>query len=255
MTPTHLQPTICGFSSITPNLQKVKPSYLFFTDIIKIYFHFARFPFTISVESARIKVSGIRQNNKSGMTENLRHAERRVLRMKKLRHLTVTIVALMTAAILLCGCGTDLFKAEPKEFSKAGMTITLSDKFYEKDMVNYTAYYESQKVGVTALKEEFTLFEQAGYDCGELSIKDYIGFVIQANELPTDTEITEENGLTSFTYEKTASGNDFKYFAAAYKTGDAFWLFNFYCERDDFDGFLPRFQEWAGSVTFTADQK
>ena len=59
------------------------------------------------------------------------------------------------------------FIGESKEFTKAGLTISLSDKFAELESEQgFDAYYSSDYCGVVVLKEPFSLeeAEQAGID-------------------------------------------------------------------------------------------
>lgn len=146
----------------------------------------------------------------------------------------------------LCSCSTVLSEPEEKQFSKEGATITLTDEFTEKDLVSQTAYYESMDSIVVMLKEEFTLFEEAGYE--DMTLSEYADLVIQANSLSAERK--EEEGLTCFTYEKEQNGKNFEYYATVFKGPDAYWLIQFACETKNFDDFLPDFQKWANSVTF-----
>ena len=99
---------------------------------------------------------------------------------------------------------------------------------------------------VVMLKEEFTLFEEAGYE--DMTLSEYADLVIQANSLSAERK--EEEGLTCFTYEKEQNGKNFEYYATVFKGPDAYWLIQFACETKNFDDFLPDFQKWAKSVTF-----
>ena len=163
--------------------------------------------------------------------------------------LTVFCICMITVC---CACSAKPLKTsggddDDKEFSKSGMTITLTDGFVEKDLVSQTAYYESTKAIVTALKEEFSLFEQAGYE--DMTLEEYGNLVLTTNSF--DTEMQHKNGLSYFTYEKSVSGKDFKYFATVFEGSDAFWLIQFASEQKNFDTFQPKFEKWANSVKFT----
>ena len=163
---------------------------------------------------------------------------------------TIRSAFLLLAGILLagagCACSVSTQTIEPT-FEKAGMSIVLTDAFYEKDLVSQTAYYESSNAIVTALKDEFSTLEAAGIGT-DISLSDYAGIVMEVNGL--DSEIREEDGLTYFTYEKSVSGKDYQYFASVYQAPDAFWLIQFGCERDNFEELEPDFIKWAGTVTF-----
>lgn len=132
--------------------------------------------------------------------------------------------------------------AKKKNFSKAGLTITLTNKFHEKEMVSYTAVYNSESIAVFALKEEKSLLEG-----GELTLEEYADLVISNNQL--DATVKETEGLTSFTFEKHVNGKDCTYFAAVYKGNDAYWLLQFSCESTKYEGLKSTVIKYAKSVT------
>lgn len=157
---------------------------------------------------------------------------------------------LLCCAVLLAGvCGCGLLGGEPaaKDFSKSGATITLTEQFTEKDLISQTAYYESRKAIVTMLKEEYSMFRNTEYE--DMTLTQYAKLVIQVNGL--SGKVSEENGLTYFTYEKSTNGKDFKYYATVFKGPDAYWLIQFACETENFTEYQPEFQKWAKSVTFS----
>lgn len=162
------------------------------------------------------------------------------------------IIALTAAMVMLvslfASCG-NAGSAPAKEFSKAGMSISLTETFVEKEMASLTAYYESPKVIVTCLKEEFTQFEALGVSSDDITLDDYAELVIENNQM--DLDATKEDGLTYFTYEKTVSGKDFSYMACVYKSSDAFWLIQFACEQKNFDSMKEQMKSWAQTVKFS----
>ena len=132
---------------------------------------------------------------------------------KRFIWLTFFIVIL----ILLQGCSL-FVKEEAKSFSKSGMTIELTNKFSEVTNEPYTVCYNSKKIAVFALKEEFTLFSGIEYN-----LKEYAEVVINNNSLTS--EVKEENGLISFEFSKTVNEQNINYIATVYKTSDSYWLF------------------------------
>ena len=156
-------------------------------------------------------------------------------------------IALISLALvfLMVFTACDLFKSE-KTFSKSGYQITLDDSFTEKEYVSMTGYYESTKMIVTVLKEEFTLFE--GYDVETL--KEYAELVIEANGMSNITP-SESNGTVFFEYEKNLNGKDYKYYATVHKSSDAFWLVQFGCEAKNYDDLKSDMEKYAAS--FNAD--
>ena len=155
---------------------------------------------------------------------------------------TICVVLLIGA----CSCSS-LTKPTAKDFTKAGATITLTDKFMEQELATQTAYYVSQTSIVTTLKEEFSLFKGTEYEV--MTLKEYADLVIDANTLKASA--AEKDGLVYFTYEKSMNGKDYKYYATVFKGTDAYWLIQFACEVKNFDKFLPDFEGWAKSVKFS----
>lgn len=164
--------------------------------------------------------------------------------------LIVLSAVLSFSVFFVLGGGLDnvfTSKAKAKEFSKAGMTITLTSDFIEKEIASQTAYYESQKHIVMVLKEEFTIFESIGIST-DISVKEYAKLVIDNNLMTSEVE--EKDGLTYFKYEKTINGKQSSYFATVFKSSDAFWLIQFACESKNAEDSEDLFVEWGQSIKF-----
>lgn len=162
----------------------------------------------------------------------------------KIRVIALACVLVM-AVSMLAGCGS----VKAKEFSKAGMSITLTTAFTEKEMATQTAYYESQKAIVTCLKEEFSILEDEGLSADDVTLEQYGEAVIVMNGL--DSEVQTEDGLTYIRYDKSLNGKDFSYYATVFKGTDAFWMIQFACESKNFDSMHEIFKTWAKSVKFS----
>jgi len=163
--------------------------------------------------------------------------------MKKILSICLVFILTMT---LLTGCAfkTLLDKISPPEektFTKSGMSITLTDDFYEKEYVSFTSAYESEKIAVFTLKEEFTLFGGANY-----SLKEYAELVTQANMLSATVKTKDD--LTYFAYDKEVNGKDFHYTAFVYKGSDAYWLIQFACVKDQAEKLEKDIFAYAASV-------
>jgi len=162
--------------------------------------------------------------------------------MKKLSSFLTLILVVCMLLTALSACS--LFEPEEKTFSKAGMSITLTEEFFEKDIVTQTAYYVSEDVIVTALKESHDLLKGK-------SVKEYAELVCEANSF--DKASVKVNGsYAEFEFESEANGKDFYYYARCFKNGDDYWLFQFGCEIDDKDDLKENFYKWASSVKFDA---
>lgn len=159
------------------------------------------------------------------------------------------ITSVFLCLLMLVGCFALTSCSEStKTYSKSGFSITMSDDFVEKELVAYTYYLESTTAIMTALKEDFSTFEAVGVST-DISLKEYAELIVTANALDSNTEITESDGLTYFTYEKDVSGKSFFYVCYVFKGSNAFWSMNLACETSNKDEFTPKFNEWAKSVT------
>ncbi len=164
--------------------------------------------------------------------------------MKKVfKSIIITAVISMAAACLVfAGC----FGSKPKTFTKEGMSITLTSKFNEQNIVTQTVYYVSLDSVVTGLKEEFSLMP--GF--GDYTLTEYTQLVITNNSLDSEINTKEGKSYLWFTYEKEVSGKDYFYLATTFKASDAFWLIQFGCETFNREKLTDTFFEWADSVTF-----
>ncbi|MDE6441804.1 MAG: hypothetical protein K2L12_03510 [Clostridia bacterium] len=160
--------------------------------------------------------------------------------MKKKICALISALTALLCVIGLAGCSTD------KVFEKAGMQITLTSSFHEKELISQTAYYESRMAIVTCLKEEFYLLPGSS----SYSISEYTDIVLRNNSLSADVQSREGQDYLYFTYEKTVSGNAFFYLATTHKAGDAFWLIQFACYTSQKDNKTETFLKWADTVTF-----
>lgn len=129
-----------------------------------------------------------------------------------------------------------------KTFSKSGLTITLTAEFYEDEMEPFTAFFDSENIGVFAIKEEFAQFQNNK----SLSLKEYAEIVI--DNFQVDAEVKEADGLTSFTFNEYVDGEEYTYFATIYRSNDALWLLQFVCESTKYEELKPTIIQYAKSV-------
>lgn len=147
----------------------------------------------------------------------------------------------------LCGC---FDKTTNKTFEKAGLTITLTTEFHEKEHVEYTAYYASSKMIVLTVKETFDSFKKVGQDAETMSVEDYARLVIDTYKdfYNSASEISIEENMVSFIYENDALGKDYKYIWYGFKAVDAFWAVQFGCVESDFDYLQSQMLEYVKTV-------
>lgn len=117
------------------------------------------------------------------------------------------------------------FIGESKEFTKAGLTISLSDKFAELESEQgFDAYYSSDYCGVVVLKEPFSLEE----GLAEKSLVQYVSDVIENNG-HTDLHPLETDGLIYFEFTR----DGLNVWSCSYKGSDAFYIVQFLCRGAD----------------------
>lgn len=163
---------------------------------------------------------------------------------KRIFRCALAVALLFAFAVSMGGCA--LSAPQEKEFSKDGMTITLTNQFAEKEYITQTVMYESRDSIVTALKESFSALEEAGLG-SDITPEEYAELVI-ANNMLENCEIQEKEGLTCFQYDRTVDGKAFSYLATIHKAPDAFWLIQFGCLETDFPEKESQFIEWAKTV-------
>lgn len=155
---------------------------------------------------------------------------------------------LLLAAFMAVCCFSCAFLKQPKTFSKAGASITLTESFVEKELVSQTAYFESANMIVTMLKEEFSMMP----GLGSITEEEYARLAIQINGMDVPYA-TSEDGYAYFEFQKTISGNDYSYYATCFKANDAFWLIQFGCFTKNYEKMKPEMQKYAKSVVFEGD--
>lgn len=161
--------------------------------------------------------------------------------MKKVKSLILIPVAVVTAFIvsLFAGCG-----AKAKTFNVQGMNITLTDSFYEQEIVTQTATFASVDEIVTVTKQSFSEFGSSSY-----SNKAYMENVAATNKL-YNVVVEENDSYAYFTFTKSVSGKDYYYYATGRKGPTAYWLIQFACVESAADKHQPDFEKYAESVTF-----
>lgn len=139
-------------------------------------------------------------------------------------------------------------RTSPKTFSESGMSITLTGAFSRVKNDRYTACYGSRKVALFVLKERF---EDLPGGASSLSVAEYGKQVAETNGF--DAPVREANGLVWLdrTYTNAENGKTYHYYTTFFKSGDAFWIFEFSTEESDFAAQKANIVTWAKSVRFS----
>ena len=137
----------------------------------------------------------------------------------------------------------------PKNFFGAGMYITLTEEFAKTNYDGLTVAFESEDVGVFALKEPFTLAE--GFE--DNSLEEYANMIINANNL-TASPVTNQDGLVGYYYDFLDTETDltYRYYTYVYKSEDAFWMVQFAILKEDVHEYAHQIRNWAKSAYFVS---
>lgn len=166
--------------------------------------------------------------------------------MKIKAKLAIILTILFVTVCVFSACSD----SEDKVFSKAGMSITLTDEFYENDYYNITAHYEmaDEDVTVAATKEEISMMIAAGDEVPE-SVEEYASLIMEDNDIDADV-LTTDDGIVYFVFKRTPYDIEYVYYAAVFETYNAFWLFQFGCEAEAENAYKDRFMTWMRSIQF-----
>ena len=168
---------------------------------------------------------------------------------KGLAILIIAAIIGFIAGYMITSGGFSAPKVETKMFSSNGMRITLTNKFVETSIQNYTVCFDSKDVAIFALKEDFNLFDNAE----NYTLEDYGELVLKNNGFSSDIGLESYNGLTYFEYIFTnpSTSDEYHYFTVLYKADDAFWMVQFATMEKNFEQYQQSFVDWAKSVEFS----
>lgn len=166
--------------------------------------------------------------------------------------------ALALAAVLSCGAfaackkqpnaeqngQTDTADLHQKEFTDAGVTVTLSDSFKKSTVTGYTIAYEATDSLLLGLKENDSSLNGKTLD-------QYANLVISNNASLQGISVKHDDGLTYFEFESTVDDVTYRYFAAVYQNGDDYWLMQFASQKKDYNAKRADFVKYAKSVRFS----
>ncbi len=128
----------------------------------------------------------------------------------------------------------------------AGVKMTLTDSFVDRDLAGFDLAYASDDVVVLGFEDDFSLME--GLE--NYSPKEYAQLSIENNKL--DSEVKKEDDIIYYEYESYVESDsaNYIYFASVYKTAESFWTITFAVDELQYEEYKPLFIEWAKSVAF-----
>lgn len=139
----------------------------------------------------------------------------------------------------------DTAESRPKDFSVAGLNITLTEGFREVKQEGFPACFESSEVAVISVKEDFASAE----GLSELTVQKYGEFIMDNNSYD-HMRMYSEGDRTYIEYETEPVDETYFYFLSIYKTDDAFWMVNFAVPVGKKAEYIDTFKEWANTVSF-----
>lgn len=134
---------------------------------------------------------------------------------------------------------------QEQTFTEAGMSITLTKAFEKTETEGYTLGYESDRVVLLALKEEFSMLP--GF--GKMTVEEYARLVMDNNGIEGELKTQDQFVYCRRSYESPDNGT-FIHILAFYKTGDAFWMLQFMTPEAVAEIYEPQILSWCTSVTF-----
>lgn len=153
------------------------------------------------------------------------------------------IIVLFIMMVLVLGLSSCSLLSKEKEFTVSDLTITLTSRFAEKEVIGFTSTYQSTDVLVFVLEEDK---DQLDYG---LTLEKYAKLILEVNKLD-DVDYEKEDDYICFEYTKNVSGKDYYYYARAYETEDSFWLIQFACFESKQDKLFDDIEKYADSIKF-----
>lgn len=158
--------------------------------------------------------------------------------------MVIMIAALILGSVLGRSAAELLFRADtasPKTYTKEDFSITLTDGFTSEEGTGFHAFYQSKTAMVFTLREEKALFGN------NISLAEYVDFVLEANGR-TGLEMNRENGLIWFEYTDTPEQQEIYYLVVCCQGEDAFWIVNFATPATNRAEYREMFLNWAKTI-------
>ena len=157
-------------------------------------------------------------------------------------------IVLLFLLVFLMVTGCSLFSNE-KVIKEDGYSITLTKDFTKGQIEEFDVFYQTQTVGFTSLKETFPELEKI--DITENStLAEYGEKVRSANNILKRFQESSDGNYMYVDYEKIVELKPFYYYTVIKKGNDGFWIFNFFCSKDDKDKELSNFEKYASTIKF-----
>ena len=140
----------------------------------------------------------------------------------------------------LCGCFEN-----PKNFTEGELTITLTDEFVKSSVKNFDVYISSEAVAFSAVKEDASSLEYAGYEINSLT--DYSHEILALNGV-SQSDLVKRGSYNYFVNESKVSNTSYTYVHCMFQTANAYWICEFVCKSGDYDRYSEKILQWADSI-------
>ncbi len=163
----------------------------------------------------------------------------------------VVLMVAIVIGLILGGIGGSVLvrsimsnPGKPQEFQVADLRMTLTDKFKEIDVAQYTGAFESKQVAVFVLQESRMPFEVVGVN----TLTDYAKAVQKANSHTAPIQEDEYFLYYEYSYKDYSSGDEYHYFTMMYKNPVDFYIVQFVVPEAKTEEYRDTVMEWARSV-------
>lgn len=159
----------------------------------------------------------------------------------------LSVLLVLISVFMLTACGTET-NANDQLFQEEDFEITMDKGFTKKTLAGIKYYYQNDElgIGVTVNNESKQLFDNAGVEFPD-DVKGYANFVVSANGLK-DTKVTDKGKYAQFNYTKSVNGKEYYYYGTTHKSGDTYWMINFFCVSGKAEEYQKTFERMAESI-------
>jgi hypothetical protein len=154
----------------------------------------------------------------------------------------IFIAAIFFVIVLtLTACGS-----KPKDFSSAGITITLTEDFIEKEVIQAPLYLESMNhifMGMRESKSELAVYNIS-------TLRKYIDAVLANGNVNAQIETFDEDGIYYLYayYSATVSEVEYGYMLIVMEGQNHYYSMNFGCLNKNLDKHKDTYFSWAKTI-------
>ena len=151
--------------------------------------------------------------------------------MKKLLSVSLVLAMLL---VMLAGCNLAEELSKGKQVTSGDLTMTVPALYLDmKDAVKNDALAFVYGIGDTAVlgvKESRAEVLAALPDVD--TAMEYAEIYVKANKV--DADVTEKDGIITFTYKASSGGHEFTYLCGVFANDTNFWVVQTYCYTEEF---------------------